>query len=28
LKKSHTCLLVEKDALEKQACIVIDSWQG
>ena len=25
LKKSYACLLVEKYALEKQACIVIDS---
>ena len=25
LKKSHACLLVEKDALENKACIVIDS---
>jgi hypothetical protein len=25
LKKSYACLLVEKDALENKACIVIDS---
>ncbi|KAJ6884681.1 hypothetical protein NC652_031628 [Populus alba x Populus x berolinensis] len=25
LKKSHACLLVGKDVLEKKACIIIDS---
>ena len=25
LKKSHRCLLVEKDALERKSCIVIDN---
>ena len=25
LKKNHACLLVEKDALEKKVCIIIDN---